>query len=336
MPFPTVIVGAGLAGTTLAWHLHFAGVPLLLIDREPDTTASRIAAGLLTPITGQRLAKSWRLDEFFPVAERFYRKVEAITGSSFFHLRPMLRLFRTPREIEIFWAKKHSEFTGLVEAKAEVNPEEVCAPLGGFTMTTAAQLDVPGYLDASREFFLKRGEYEVRDWQGHTVPPLSEQVIFCQGFQSIPNPWFAGVPFQAAQGEILTLRIPGYREPRILNHGIWLAPAADGLYRAGSTYSWDKLDSQPTPEGRAEIEAKLREFLMLPFEVVDHRAAVRPVILESRPRMGLHPQFPNLGFFNGLGSKGSLLAPFFAGQFAEFLQGKGELEPSVDVREFLK
>ena len=33
MDRPVVIVGAGLAGTTLAWQLHFAGAKPILFDR---------------------------------------------------------------------------------------------------------------------------------------------------------------------------------------------------------------------------------------------------------------------------------------------------------------
>ena len=39
-----------------------------------------------------------------------------------------------------------------------------------------------------------------------------------------------------------------------------------------------------------------------------------------------------LGIFNGLGTKGVLLAPYFAKQFSEFLTGKCEIEKEVDVK----
>src|ERR1043165_6077278 len=115
---------------------------------------------------------------------------------------------------------------------------------------------------------------------------------------------------------MLTLRVPGLREERVVHRGIWLAPVGEGIFRAGSTYTWEPLDSTPTPEGRAEIEAKLRAFLKLPYEVLDHRAAVRPVIDAGYPVLGRHPEHPQLAYFNGLGSKGSLMSPFFAHQIA--------------------
>jgi len=346
--FDTIIVGQGLAGTALAWQMEFAGrQSYLILDREPLVTSSRIAAGLITPITGQRLVKAERFEEYFGIAEAFYRRVEAELGAVVFHRRPALRLFQNEREQEIFAAKRDTEFAGLVAANLEINSEVIATPLGGFTMTTAGQLDAQPYLNQSRNWFAHRNSYRAAELDvdndlvladdGVRIPKLdlwANRVIFCQGFLNEPNPYFTDVPFQAAQGDILTLRIPAFRETRVIHaHGIWLAPAdVCDLYRCGSTYSWEPFDGQPSEAGRAELERKIKEFLKLPYEVVDHRAAVRPIIRESRPRLGMHPKHPRLGFFNGLGSKGSLLAPHFAGMFVRHLFEGKTLNAEVDVR----
>jgi glycine/D-amino acid oxidase-like deaminating enzyme len=78
------------------------------------------------------------------------------------------------------------------------------------------------------------------------------------------------------------------------------------------------LDSIPTEEGRRELLAGLAEWAQLPVEVLDQQAAVRPGLRDFRPAIGLHPELP-LGYFNGLGSKGSLLAPRLAEQLTDRL-----------------
>ena len=156
--------------------------------------------------------------------------------------------------------------------------------------------------------------------------------MFCRGFDAVSDPWFGGIRFNAAKGEILTLRVPGLAEDRVVHRGLWLAPTGGDVFRAGSTYEWDDLTSAPTAAGRAEIESRLRAFLRLPFEVIDHLAAVRPVIDAGFPVLGRHPRFPRLAYFNGLGSKGSLIAPFFAEQLAACLAGEREVDSEVDVR----
>jgi glycine/D-amino acid oxidase-like deaminating enzyme len=368
--FDTIIVGQGLAGTALAWRMEFAGrQSFLVIDREPPVTSSRIAAGLVTPITGQRLVKTERFEERFAEAEAFYRRVEATIGSEVFHTAAMLRLFRNDRERAAFETKQHGEFAGLVEEHPSIDSNDLDAPRGGFAMILGGRLEAAEYLNRSREWFRQRGRYLcadlnveadiAADGEGIRIPKLdlrAERAFFCQGFLKQPNPYFAPVPFQAAQGDILTLRIPGFRERRVLHaEGIWLAPtggsesagtvsprgqrtrgdAAPPLYRCGSTYSWEPFDGLPSEQGRAELERKLRSFLKLPYEVVDHQAAVRPIIRESRPRIGMHPLHPRLGFFNGLGSKGSLLAPHFARKFVEHISEGSPLDPAHDVGEFL-
>ena len=483
------IVGQGIAGTTLAWHLRWRGVRVLLIDRREAVTASRIAAGLVTPITGKRLATTWRLGELWPAAVAFYSRVEAETGRPVFHRRRMVRLFATDEERDVFARKRDTEFRGRVEVPEPlVNPAWFTAPLGGFEMSPevagentpspeslrdstsppgggevenralgfhlapsrgrgrtwceatrpgegvfspmapAGQLDVPAYLDASRAYFadsfreadLDAGsDIELIDpacgegcneatgdgflpsplggegggaappgegnsdqpipspptvvdllASGGRQPPVPPQtvraalgdnrgltpparqatrplvrlprlniaaraLVFCTGFAAHTDPWFGRLPFNAAKGEILTLRIPGLGEDRVIHRGVWLAPAGDGLFRAGSTYEWDELNAVPTVRRREEILARLREFLRLPIEVVGHHAAVRPVIDAGKPVLGFHPRFPQLACFNGLGSKGSLLAPFFADQLAAALCGEGEIDPAVNVAALL-
>ena len=79
-----LILGQGLAGTTLAWQLRWRGFRVLILDRETEGTSSQIAAGLITPITGQRFVKRERYEELFASAEEFYRRVEAETNAAFF------------------------------------------------------------------------------------------------------------------------------------------------------------------------------------------------------------------------------------------------------------
>jgi glycine/D-amino acid oxidase-like deaminating enzyme len=342
-----VAVGQGLAGTTLAWQLRRRGLRVLVVDREGGGS-SRIAAGLVTPVTGKRLAKSWRWDELYPAAVAFYRDLESDLGEAIFHQRPAIRLFATPEERDEFDRRAASVLAGLVRTLDRV-PDAFDAPLGGFEMPTAARLDVPRYLNLSRDHFQREGAYRSADLDpsrdvelvpdGVRLPRLGVEargLVFCRGFAPGTDPWFGGVKFNAAKGEILTLRIPGLPEDRVVHRGVWLAPAGGDVFRCGSTYTWSPLDCEPTTEGRAEIESRLREFLRLPFEVIDHRAAVRPVIDAGYPVLGQHPGFPQLAYFNGLGSKGSLLAPFFAGQLAACLADGGEIEPAVDVRRWVQ
>ena len=344
-----IIIGQGLAGSTLAWQLHRRGFRVLVVDRLSGNSSSRIAAGLVTPVTGKRLAKSWRFDEVFPAALAFYRWVEAQVGQTLFLQRASVRIFQDESERDEYHRREPTTIAGLVRTlHSPLNPDWFNAPFGGFEMPSAARLDVSRYLDVSRQFFQQRNAFlaaEVepgRDVElianGIRLPRFgfaSRGIIFCRGFDEIADPWFGGIRFNAAKGEILTVRIPDLQEDRVIHHGLWLAPVDGELFRVGSTYVWDDLEPHPTSTGRTEIEARLRLFLRSPFEVVGHEAAVRPVIDAGYPVLGLHPRHPQLAYLNGLGSKGSLLAPFFSEQLVSCLMGERMPDPEVDVRKFL-
>ena len=344
-PFDAIIVGQGLAGTTLAWHLHDAGQRVLIIDRDEAVTSSKIAAGLITPITGQRLTLSPRYDTYFPAAQDFYARIAERTGRRFFHERTTVRLLATPTEASA-WSQRRlqKDFQAHLVAPQPsplIDPDIASAALGGFAMQ-GAQLDVAAYLDASKAVLPFAAM--TLDWQRDVTLGTDEisvkglrtrRLISCEGYAATRNPYFQWVPFRAAKGDILTVRFHAPMPPLSLHRGVWIAPTADqDVFRVGATYDWDTLDQVPSAAARDEIERKLQECVRLPYTVLDHQAAVRPIIHESNPRVGVHPAHARLGYFNGLGSKGSLLAPWCANAFAAFLVHGTPLPVEVNVARF--
>ena len=345
-PWDVIIVGQGLAGSTLAWHLWEANQRVLLIDAEAPVTSSKIAAGLITPITGGRIALSWRLEEFLPVAKQFYARVETHTGQKLLHARTALRLFRTDEERQQ-WPRRHLQpafNTHLIEPQPTplLTPSLGDASGGGFEMH-AAQLDVPMYLTATRAKL--RYAPMTLDWSrdvsfsGDEVAVREHRtrwLVSCEGFAAAQNPFFSWVPFRAAKGDILTVRFDRPLPPRTIHRGIWIAPTADPtVFRVGATYHRSSLDNVPTATAREEIEQKLQSFFHVPYTILEHRAAVRPIIQASKALIGRHPHHAQLGYFNGLGSKGSLHAPWYAQHLADFLVRGAPIPETADLQKHI-
>ncbi len=211
-------------------------------------------------------------------------------------------------------------------------------------METGGWLDTKGWLAASAAWFEARGRLQRKkldpaavkpDRDGVILPDGSRAaaVVFCEGAAARTNPWFPWVSWKCAKGEILTISAPELAdERRIVSRGGWLLPVdGAGTFRTGSTYVWNRLDETPTPEARAVLEERLRGWLRVPWNVIGHEAAVRPIIHQSLARMGRHPVHPALVFFNGLGSKGVLHGPRYARMLAEHLVEGTPLPASVDV-----
>jgi glycine oxidase len=325
-----LIVGQGLAGTALAWELLRRGRDVRIIDLEEATTSSKIAAGVMTPITGQRMALSWRVQETLPAAREFYAYVESELAVPVFHERPILRLFRDPEEAARWETRKSDPAFAPFVGRPFVDVGD----FGGFEICGGGSLDCPRYLTQSRRAFQSRGIYE----SGYVDPGgaadlRARRVIFCQGFAAASNPSFSWVPWKAAKGEILAVSIPALAgESRIISSGQWVAPVRGDIFLTGSTYEWQQLDNLPTVEARAALESGLRTLLPHPFHVIGHRAAVRPIINESKALVGLHPAFEKFGFFNGLGSKGALHAPYFAQMLAAHLVDGTPLDETCDLQ----
>ena len=65
-----LIVGQGICVTFLSWYLAKAGRSFAIIDNKGIDTASRVAAGIINPVTGRRIVKTWMIDDVMPFAKK--------------------------------------------------------------------------------------------------------------------------------------------------------------------------------------------------------------------------------------------------------------------------
>ncbi|MEL6925977.1 MAG: FAD-dependent oxidoreductase, partial [Bacteroidota bacterium] len=105
-------------------------------------------------------------------------------------------------------------------------------------------------------------------------------------------------------------------------------------YWIGSTYEREFEDEQPTAHGKAHLAEALENILSVPFEILEHRAAIRPTVMDRRPLLGTHASYPQLSIFNGLGAKGASLGPYWSNEMADFLVLGKPLHPEVDIQRF--
>ena len=333
--FDYIIIGQGIAGSTLAWQLNWLGKSVAIVDRDEAATASKIASGLISPITGQRNAVSWRFEDFWPVAKSFYKRIETQTDQRVLRCEPMLKVIGDDSQFD---SPQLHTYRGEQQPLSEpLNPK-----LDAVEFFPAAKLDVPRYLATTREFFEQLGGYVVgnvnpsRDIEVQTdhvalsnLGVFADRVIFCQGISAMDNPLLPGVEFEPTKGEILTISAPDLatQAPRVIHGQVWMAPVGNGLFQVGATYEHAFDNAGPTESGREEIIQRLSEFGPKKFELVDHRAAIRPVVVGRQPIAGQNIDQPRICHVNGLGSKGSLHAPLVCQQLAEFLVNGQQIDP---------
>ncbi|MFZ1312713.1 MAG: FAD-dependent oxidoreductase, partial [Chitinophagaceae bacterium] len=137
------------------------------------------------------------------------------------------------------------------------------------------------------------------------------------------------------KGEVLIAEIPGLPDEHIYKRGMILAPlVTPGRWWVGSNYQWEFDNDKPGKEFREKTEQLLKDWLKIPFTITEHLCGIRPATLERRPFVGFHPLYRNIGILNGMGTKGSSLAPFFARQLTNNILRDEAIHPEADIKRF--
>ncbi len=328
------IIGQGLAGSILAYFLLKEGQNVQIFDNSEIPSSSKVAAGIYNPVTGKRLVKTWLADEIFPFLEDFYPQLEKELNAKFFFSMPLFHPFPDVAT-QKFFRSDHipDDFFDFCSLEFENNHriEIVNSDLGGITMKHAGWVDLKVMLSAFRTFFLERNVLI----ETTSIPENTNVItIFCEGYHGKFNPHFRYLPFNPVKGEIVDIEIQNLDLQEIINQGVFVIPLGDNTFRLGATYKWDVLDFIPTNEGADILTEKYYKLMKPQMRVLSQQAGVRPATKDRRPFLGMHPEIENLGIFNGFGSKGVSLAPFFGNQFADFLIHKKELHPEVNINRF--
>ncbi|NII27124.1 FAD-binding oxidoreductase [Pseudoflavitalea sp. X16] len=342
-----LLVGQGICGTFLSWYLQQAGYSCIVIDHPQSNTASKVAAGIINPVTGRRIVKTWLIDTVMPFAHEAYAALSAALNITALEEKSIVDFFATP-QMKIAFEKRYGEDTQYLSLPADIyhwhSLFQYDFGYGEINPCYLIRLQdiLPAYRTRLQQQALLREElFEVAHLQ---VAPdgirykdiTASRIIFCDGIASAQNPYFKNLPFAPNKGEAVWVEINDLPTTHIFKKGFNLVPWKDNIFWLGSTYLWEFDNDLPTPGFRQFAHNWLLQTVKLPFTIIDHKAAVRPATLERRPFVGFHPQHPAVGIFNGMGTKGCSLAPYFAHQWVQSLQGKVALLPEADVKRFQK
>ncbi len=341
-----IIVGQGIAGSNLAFELLKRNKSVVIFDSSWRDAACLVAAGVINPITGQRLVKSWRSDIAHPYAKMFYRQLEKSLSAKFFHDRKILQLCKSPEEHDL-WNKRKSDFAyagfiGSGSYKSEF--DSLNDNYGHHFIEHSAWVEPSSIMPAYADYFRQRGVLVSEEFN-YTELSMSDSefvkyknfqasaVIFCEGWQAIRNPYFSWLPYRCAKGEILQVSAENEIPEHIIHRGNWLMKCDTDEFRIGSTWDRENLNSQPTEVAKAELLKAVKNILISPKDVKvrKHSAGVRPCTATTRPHLGVNPKFKRLYSFNGFGSKGYALSPFFAKEFAEYITSGKPLDSEADL-----
>lgn len=339
-----LIVGQGLAGSLLAWELIQRGQTLMVLDNG-SINASKVAGGMINPITGQRLVKSQRVDELLPAAVERYRILSDFFNEPFFIEKPMLRILTSAPQRQIALRRlQDPDYVAYLSEPSDV-PTNLNAPHGILLQRRCGYLRIAPLLARIRDFLRGRNAYRLAEFNHrelqrsdglHWRDLTARQIIFCEGHQLRENPWFAYLPLQAAKGEILSGHCESGLPTAMLNYGHWLIADDAGGFKTGASFDPNRLDHLPSRQARQELLQTLQAVCPATrhARIDAHLVGIRPATRDKQPFIGRHPQHANLQVFNGFGAKGSLAIPFYSQRFADHLLSRLALPAECDIRRF--
>ncbi len=343
MHYHQIIVGQGLAGSLLAHQLIKMQQQVLVVDNENPHSSSRIAAGMYTPISGKRMVKSWMVDTLYPELISTYKDLENLLGTKFLNDINIQMSFASIKEQNDFYSALNDKINRYVQT--EITPHQgLNAPFGAVEITHSGWLNTIVFLDAFKHYlqqqnaFLKDefdyGALSYHDNKWHYKNHSANSMVFCQGYQNKNNPYFKHIPVIDNKGDVFKIKTTALNQHKIYKRGAYAVNLYDDIFKVGSTYQWDNDNTTPTPEGYAELNEKTTVLINGDYQVLEHFVGIRPTTKDRRPILGKHTQEPNMYIFNGLGTKGVLVAPYFSKIMADFILNDTAIDKEISTNRF--
>ena len=252
----------------------------------------------------------------YAVAETFYQKIEALLGTQVWYPLEIIRLIAQRDDAKLGKKMREGDAAEWVIRKLE---ESRWTDASAYLLHHGARLDVPHFLSESRSFFQQHGLVETGEIN---IQKLDDDNlhIWCGGAKGLMDQVPVAWQHRCAKGEILTVHAPAWKQERMITGRNWLVPLGHDHYKIGATYEWTFDHADPSPSGLEFLLRTARDLGGENFSIVKHEAGIRPIVRKSKPVAGLISA--TCGVFNGLGSKGSLTAPWASAHLAaEIIDG---------------
>ena len=303
----------------------------IIIDNDHKASSSMAAAGTINPVTGRNYVKSWMFEDLKSNFIPTYSQLNNQTSQNVLQLLPIIRSLHSVKE-ENMWLSRmedeqYQEYLGFESDIAEIS-QWIHKPQSYGIIRHAWQLNLRNLLPFFKSFWQSKEQLITDVFHFKAIQILknqiiyrdikSEKIVFCEGHGVVNNPFFNHLPFDPVKGEALIIHLKESFTTS-LRDKIFITPIGNDLYWCGANYEWKYSDHKPSGEGYKFLKSHLDEILLQPYEIADHWAGIRPSTKSRRPIVAKHEIHDHMFIFNGLGTKGSSLAPYFAGLIADMI-----------------
>jgi len=230
----------------------------------------------------------------------------------------------------------------LTDKDLNFNEEAVLNDFGSGRVKKSFWIDTKLFLEVVKEIINTNGNviselFDHSEYDAASTTYKGEHfscVIFCEGYRSRDNPLFSYLPVQSTKGELMEIISPDLETTESYNRKCFVLPTGQHHFKVGATYKWNNTDPIPEDNAADDLTEKLKYLTTKDFKVTRLLGGIRPTTLDRRPIIGEHPKAKGNYIFNGLGTKGYMIAPLLAKEFCDHLTDKIPLNNEIDIHRF--
>ena len=340
----TIIVGMGIAGICYAETLQQKQKSFYIIDNNKNGS-SKIAAGIYNPTVLKRYNMSWNGKKFHKNAIKFYKKIENKYSTKIIFEHQILKFFSSFSD-QNNWivASQTAQLKEFIDSEIQTKKiKGLISEFGYGLVKKCGRISIPTLINKlkgnlkdnyiKQDFDFKKLFYDHTKIVYNNI--IAQNIVFCEGYSIINNPFFKNLPVRGSKGEFLVVKIPNLNLDKIIKRSsIFIMPIENQFYWVGATYDNSDKKNRPTQLKKQWLIDRLESIIKEPYKIVEHKASIRPTTIDRRPITGSHPNYKNIYLLNGLGSRGILLAPTISSWLYNHIYESSDIPKEVDIKRF--
>jgi len=329
----TIIIGAGLAGASSAYHLSRSGQQVVVLDtNELGRPASGVGGGLANPMMARKGRPVWMAEEALHALETMGIETQRRLPG---HSASLFRPAKDERQADDFreQARLHPDFGRFREGS---NPpaelDYVQTDYGVLEVTQGAALDLgataAGWLEGI-ETHSVAADWRIEGIDDGVVVATSlgeiraNRLLLCLGAAAVEHPLTASLNLERIKGQIIRVKKPDGLPDTLppLSGAAYLVDDGHGGIWIGSTFERNWETTGETTEAVERLLERAGQVIpsLSGAEVLEQRVGFRVTVPGTRlPMVGpLQPESP-IWVLAGLGSRGSLYSALFGSRIPVF------------------